>query len=70
MLYNHKWNGTKKKMIQRVYSGMHGIKAEARLCYGNETDMDGDATEITDGAGRRTENSRRIETSVEENFWP
>jgi hypothetical protein len=70
VLYNHKWIGTKKKMIQRVYSGMHGIKAEARLCYGNETDMDGDATEITDGAGRRTENSRRIETSVEENFWP
>jgi hypothetical protein len=51
-------------MIQRVYSGMHGIKAEARLCYGNETDMDGDATEITDGAGRRTEISRKIETSV------
>ncbi len=51
-------------MIQRVYSGMHGIKAGARLCYGNETDMDSDATEITDGAGRGTEISRKIETSV------
>jgi len=32
--------------------------------------LNGDATEITDGAGRRTEISRKIETSVEENFWP
>jgi hypothetical protein len=32
--------------------------------------LNGDATEITDGAGRRTEISRKIETSVEENFLP
>jgi hypothetical protein len=32
--------------------------------------MDGDATEITDGAGRGTEISRKIATSVEENFLP
>jgi hypothetical protein len=32
--------------------------------------LNGDATEITDGAGRGTENSRKIETSVEEIFWP
>ena len=43
---------------------MHGIKAEARISYDNETDIDGDATEITYGAGRRTEISRKIETSV------
>ena len=34
------------------------------------SELNGDATEITDGTGRRTEISRRIETSVEENFWP
>jgi len=32
--------------------------------------LNGDATEITDGAGRGTEISRKIETSVEEIFWP
>ena len=49
---------------------MHGIKAEARISSDNETDSDGDATEITYGASRGTEISRKIETSVEENFWP
>jgi hypothetical protein len=32
--------------------------------------LNGDATEIADGAGRRMEISRKIETSVEEIFWP
>ena len=32
--------------------------------------LNGHATEITYGAGRQTEISRRIETSVEEIFWP
>ena len=34
------------------------------------SNLNGHATEITDGAGRRTEISWKIETSVEENFWP
>ena len=34
------------------------------------SNLNGHATEITDGAGRRTEISRNFETSVEENFLP
>ena len=34
------------------------------------SELNGDAMEITDGAGRGTEISRKIETSVEEIFWP